>query len=426
MYILYGFVISLFMMTNHGIFNVGSITPPAFVSVIMLVVLLLKIINGKRVKFNHPALYFLIFLIIWSILSLILNLTIFFSNIPAEAHSYPWATGLNSTYLRGVSFLVRLFLCFIVIQFIIIYINTREKYLRITYFLLLISFIVNIYLFLQVFIFVLFKLSIGFIYFDSQLFRIGGYFGEPSLTASLLIGNLFINHYAIKSGVLKDFISTRKLRINQIVSFIAFIFTFSTSFLVGFFIIFLIIELNDKKIAYKVLLFIVVFLIIYLIPPLKETIITKLLGEGLGDNPRTLSWISGLLIFKDNFILGVGLGNSVFFMSTIMAEIWPFLSDNDNYLLHIQHRFPPLNSHIQIMSELGLVGISLILCIFYILFKSRLKEDNKNKALVNSGYGGTICAYLIAMNGVPDYYYMNYFIFVIAMYIAGLRLFNRA
>lgn len=233
------FVFSTFIISNDDTFKIASMNASSIVSMLMVGAFILEgFVKGQLVLQKYPLQKPLFLLFLWALVSLLISKIGFSRAIPDEAYSYVWATGLNSPDWRGISFLLRLFFSIFAIDFIISNINTEEEYFRIINYFLVAYFLVCIVVVGQMILFYVFKISIGHVfsetrYIDSELadysesIRFGGYVGEPSSLAALLVSGYFPLIALIMKRHAGVWFSRSYLRIMFIISTIGLLFTFS-------------------------------------------------------------------------------------------------------------------------------------------------------------------------------------------------------
>lgn len=420
------FVFSIFLVSNFDTFKFLSINYSSIVSMLMLIYFIIDgFVRKKLVLHKHPTQNILFFLFIWASISLLIAKMFPSKAVPDEVYLYDWASGLNSPDFRGISFLARLGLSIFAIEFIITNINTKAKYLSVVNWFILAYSVMCTYILIQICLHLFLNVDIGYSAYHAQYYRAGGYVGEPSTLAGLLGGGYFIILSVVGRRFHGIWFSKNYLRFIFVVSTVELLFTLSTAWLIGILIVFLIRAnryLSKKKL---ISLFAIIIGIVYF-TPLKEAVFVKAYAEGTGSNPRVYSWMAGIAIFLNNIITGVGIGQSVFFMPINMQKIWDVLFNRNEYLEMISFRFPPLNTYIQWMAELGVVFLVIFLYVFYTLFRYRKVIDIKHYPLVGLGFGGGLIVYLIAMNAIPDYFYVGYFNFLFAMYLSGTIIFRES
>ena len=87
-------------------------------------------------------------------------------------------------------------------------------------------------------------------------------------------------------------------------------------------------------------------------------------------------------------------------------------------------RFPPSNTYIQWAAETGIIGLLILAYLFYSVVVSIKNLPNcDHKFLVKFGFGGALLAFVIGISAVPDQLYLGGINFVLAMYIAGIKIF---
>ena len=149
---------------------------------------------------------------------------------------------------------------------------------------------------------------------------------------------------------------------------------------------------------------------------------------------RSVSWLIGYLIISSNIFAGVGLGHSPFyaenFLNIIFNDSTYSLSSkvyNHILLTATYGRYPPMNTYIQWVSELGIIGLILLLYFIFvsIQYGRKSKYINKYSYLIKTGLGSTLFTILIAINATPDCFYIGHINFIYAMYIVGIKLNNK-
>lgn len=353
------FLISIYPMT----FFFGSAVLNTCV-VLLDIIFIIEILRKRHFKFfNNTAFYSLIFL--WTVL--IINL--FFFSID-----------FNNSFFRTVGFIRFILFVFAIIYFLNVS-NFRFK-----------KFILGSW----TIIFLITSLDLLFeIYFGKNIFgyssympgRLAGFFNDE-----LIMGHYYYGFVLIILSFLYEFLKNensiliKKLNfkiINQnLIYFFIFIFLI-ISMLIGeranfikcFTIVFIFtLLLNKKHIKKKIILIssivLIFFLLIFNNQQYKVRFVTQLLMP-LTNNP--IKYISsssywdhysaGINIYKENKLFGVGLKNYRIFIK------------DKNYKNPSYH---PHQSHIEILSELGLVGYLAFLFFFIINIKNSISYKNFN------------------------------------------------
>ncbi|HYT02132.1 MAG TPA: hypothetical protein VEL70_04415, partial [Candidatus Acidoferrum sp.] len=256
----FAYVVSIFLVANFEGLKLFSIGVSSMVSALMLFYSFIKGCLTKRfVLYTHPGQKLLFMVMLWAAISLYLTKILPSKAIPDEVSSYPWTTGLNSSTLRGFSFLVRLFLSLFAIEFIIVAIDTKKKYFQVINCFLVLYSLVCCFIVAQILLYALLKVSIGYIYYDSSLFRVGGYVGEPSLMACILAGGYFLVLGVLKSKLDEIIFSHKHLKLLLAVATIDLFFTFSSAWLIGVFVVFLFVSRNYFSKKQLIVLLTIVF-----------------------------------------------------------------------------------------------------------------------------------------------------------------------
>jgi len=421
------FVASTFLLSTGDTLKIVSINASSIVSMLMVVVFLLDgSVKGKFALKRHPLQKTLLLLFLWAVISLLIAKIDPSKALPTEAYSYKWATGLNSPDWRGFSFLFRLFLAIFAIEFIITNVNTREKFFRIVNITILFYSIVCFFGLMQIILFGLFNIKIGKIIITPGLenyFRIGGYVGEPQTFGLILISGYFILLATIKNQCKEIWFSRQFLKVVFVIATITLIFTFSVSMIVAVLSGLAIASIKYfRKKEIIIGLIICVTLVVSFYEVFNATIFRKLLHEPFTINERTITWLIGYKIIKDNPLTGIGIGqaplvNSVYIPDTVR-------SGYGHILFFDVYRQPPMNTYIEWTAETGLIGGMFLLFLFYKTYKLKAGKQNNFSKFVKFSYGTTLIALAIAANSSSGNFYVGLFILTFAMYIRGI-LFSR-
>jgi len=421
------FVFSTFLLSTDDTLKIYSMNASSIVSMLMVVVFLLDgFAKGKFVLKRHPVQKALYLLFLWAAISLLISKIDPSKAIPTEAYFYKWTKGLNSPDWRGFSFLFRLFLSIVAIEFIITNVNTRKKFFRVVNITILFYSIVCFFGLMQIVLFGLFDIKIGKIIITPGLedyFRIGGYVGEPQTFGMILISGYFLLLDAIKNQYKKVLFSRRFLKVVFVIATINLIFTRSVSMIVAvlFGLAFAFIKYNRKK-EIIISLIICITLVISFYEVFNTTVFTKLTGELSTINERTITWLIGYEIIKDNPLTGIGIGQSPLVNSAYIPDT--ISSGFKSILFFDVFRQPPMNTYIEWIAETGLIGGMLLLFIFYKTYKIKSDEQNNFSKFVKFSYGTTLIALAIAANSSGGNFYTGLFGLTFAMYIRGMTIKN--
>lgn len=425
------FVFSIFIASAIRIADFINVS--AIISMIMLIIFLSDgLLKNKFVFLRYPLQKPLFLLFFWAIFSLLITKIYSAKVIPDEAYNYVWARGLSSPYLRGISFLARLFLSIFTINFIIENVDTEKKYFKVLNYYLLFYSLLCFYMLAQIVLYVVFQISIGHLRPSAieDSFRIGGHVGESSVLGSLIVSGYFVLIAISIKRYDAIWFSKFFLRVLLIISTVTLISTHSAAWIIALLISLFIVgsrHLNNRR-NLIIIVGAVALGFIFYIPFLQQAVFLRAIGEVSSYNVRTYSWIAGLCIFLDNIITGIGIGQSVFFMPVYLAKIENKYTDPEEFsTLFLASRFPPMNNYIQWMAETGIVGLLLLFYIIYVVYKYNKKVSKlKFQYIVKFGFGGGLMATLIAINAEPDVIYTGFFSFLTSMYVSGNRIFGES
>ncbi len=436
-------ILFLFSIVLVSSITVASMTTSAMVAMLMVVLFILNgFIKGKFILIQHPVQKPLLLLLLWALVSLLLSELLTSKALPSaeELNIYKWITGLNSPQVRGIAFLFRLFLSIFAIQYIVMYVNSEIKYIKVVNYYLLAYSMVCVYVIIQISLFIFFGIEVGAIYDN---FRFGGFIGEPSTLAGLLVSGYFLILSLLIKTNKSIWYSISFLKCIIIIATIDLLFTFSAAWIPSAIIAFVLTGrkyLGGKKLIYlltAVLLLSIIFHEAFYLSVIKKSmdpLINVINAIDVGSaystegyfmfNSRIATMISGIKIFLNNPISGIGIGKSPFFMPLQMINDFGYEARFYSEAYY-SSRIPPLNTYIQWMAETGIIGLAILIYIIYSLYKQSKRINNASyKHLINFGFGGALIAVAIAINAIPDYLYVGYINFLIAMYITGIKLFG--
>ncbi|MTI59428.1 MAG: hypothetical protein FH762_05455 [Firmicutes bacterium] len=242
----------------------------------------------------------------------------------------------------------------------------RDKVLNIWKFTFIIQ---GIYIILQ-FLFG----SFGFedIFFGINFFRglprPAIWFYEPSYAATYF--SIYFSLYLYLYFNYKD----RESRNNLLFSFLIIVCLTSTtgflSIIISFIILFLFVSTVKlkKKVIFSVnfsILLVLFLLLVYKVSPgIYQMLIGRLFSEGLrqASGNRIVEWNTAFSVFKDNWLIGVG---------------------PSAYQKYLGELFPPTNVTLEIMANLGLLGlITFLLFICKILLSGFIKTRNLGRYMI--------------------------------------------
>ncbi|MDO8303080.1 MAG: hypothetical protein Q7T18_07555 [Sedimentisphaerales bacterium] len=417
------FVVSVFFLSSDNTLKLFSVQASSLVAIGMLYIFVIEgLVTGRFRLKSHPLQGPLFLLLIWALLSLVLSWMDPSKIVPETVYGYAWTKGANSPAVRGVSFLIRLFLSVFAIEFIISSVDTKAKFFKVLNTFIIFYAAACAYGVVQVLLYSVFNYKFGNIVFIPH-FRIGGYVGEPQTYGILLISGFFPVIAAINSESDGIWFSRRALKGILVMAMTSLLFSFSVSMLLSVVVTLL---MFSAKIRKRTLLFFllgagtVIFLFYDFI---KAAIFLKLLGEISTINIRTLTWILGYNMFAANPLSGVGIGNSPLLAESVAATL--------NYRFAVLDfsalRVTTLNTYLEWGAETGAVGLVIL---GYIAVKSwrmgRVRGGGEEFRLVKFAFGGTLVALCVSANSYGGALYLGCVALALAMFVSGVMLFNRS
>ena len=435
-------ILFLFSIVLVSSITVASMQTSAMVAMLMVVVFILNgFIKGKFILTQHPVQKPLFLLLLWALVSLLLSELLTSKALPSteQLSVYEWITGMNSPQFRGIVFLFRLFLSIFAIEYIVLHVNSESKFFKVLNYFLLAYSAVYIYVIVQIILFIFFSIEVGSI---TPNRRFGGFIGEPGTLAGLLVSGYFLIFSCLIKKNQSIWFSIFSLKCIFIIATIDLLFTFSAAWIPSAILAFFL--TGRKYLSGKILISLLVavlLLTIILYEAFYSLVIMKSMGplfniigfmeagssySSEGNfifSSRMATVIAGIKIFMNHPISGVGIGKSPFFIPVQMISDFgyerSFYSEG-----FYRARIPPMNTYIQWMAETGIIGLAILLCIICSLYKHGQEIKGTYKHLINFGFGGALIAAAIAINAIPDYLYVGYINFLIAMYITGIKLFG--
>lgn len=431
MALIYLYVFSVYLISNNAFFKVfSSIGLGSMLSAVMFFCWtingLLK--GGMLVLKRHPGQAILAGMFVSAFLSVLISKIDPSKAVPLEVFSYDWVKGLNAPELRGWVFLARFFLAVFSIQFLISWVKTPDRFLKVSRLIIFLHSVLCVYLTAQIILKVFFHIDIGYTFplVGGFGFRIGGYVGEPGTLSVLLVCGYFLVFSALRHAVPNLGYKRWFLFFIFALSNVCLFFTFSTAFIIGVYGS-LMVCLNTKNHRKKLLVFLFMMLIFggLFVDLIQQVIIGKVRGEVFSLGYRSVTWIAGLKMLLENPLFGVGLGQAPFLMgayapSAIIAEL---------LLGYKTVRVPPMNMYIEWAAETGLIGLALLVGLMvriYLAARAAGREGVDILRFSNTAYGGALFAYLIGFNAGPGNMYIGMFHLTLAMCIAGLNIFRES
>ncbi|OGQ63488.1 MAG: hypothetical protein A3I81_05650 [Deltaproteobacteria bacterium RIFCSPLOWO2_02_FULL_55_12] len=404
----------------------------SLVAMVMFVVFIMNsLLRGRFTLANHQVQKGMCALFIWAAVSLFLSKIDPAKAFPSDVYSYAWASGLSSPGMRGYSFLIRLFLSMMAINFIIDAVNTERRFFKALNFFLLFYFAVCLYVLAQYLLLVLLGVQIGELRPSAMetLTRTGGYIGESSNLAGLLVSGFFLTVAFAARRHARIWFPRWVLMAMCAAAIVGIISTYSAAWILSAMLAAAVAGakyLGRKELSVIAVCAIAVVAVFH--AEIYETVFRKTFIQFSYINVRSASWTAGLAIFLDNIQTGVGIGQSVFFAPTYLRDIAVnyFIVPETFLSLFLASRFPPMNTYIQWMAETGTVGLALLIYVFYLVYRSGARISRPEHTLiVKFGLGAALMATVVAANAAPDYLYVGFLNFLASMYVAGGRLFAR-
>jgi len=152
-----------------------------------------------------------------------------------------------------------------------------------------------------------------------------------------------------------------------------------------------------------------------------DHVVIKAITEPFNINERTITWLSGLSMFYNNIISGVGIGQSPLVISMYIPEE---LKIFDNLLFYDTYRQPPMNTFIEWAAETGAVGLALLALVIVRMYKhGKSKINSGDSKFIYFACGGGLVALLISFNSSSGNIYSGFFTLIISLYLAGFNLY---
>jgi Lipid A core - O-antigen ligase and related enzymes len=199
-------------------------------------------------------------------------------------------------------------------------------------------------------------------YSEGQFYGVRAYstFVNPNYWGAFLNLILFIYIFRLKQA--KD-IERKICWLIISLGLVNLVLTFTMGSWISFIIVSaaLLARRRKKLIILAALLLLMVVVVLALIPPTRQAVLSLIKLKTWTGNERIRLWITGLLMFKDHPVIGVGSGNYlVRYIDYIKAYPYLYLG-RDAYSVH--------NSYIKVMAETGLLGITAFLFVLVNLIR---------------------------------------------------------
>ncbi|MFQ5736844.1 MAG: O-antigen ligase family protein [Thermodesulfobacteriota bacterium] len=417
------FVLSVFLMTNDNTLKLSSVHLSSLVSLLMLGFFIVEgLVRRELTLVRHPLQAPLFLLLLWALATLLISWLSPSKAAPEGVYGYVWTRGLNAPGLRGIAFLIRMLLSIFAIEFVVSGLDTRDRFFRAVNAFIVVYAFVCLFGTLQVLLHFLVHIDIGNI-ITYPNFRIGGYVGEPQTYGILLVSGLFLVIAAVKSKSERIRVPGRVLKAVLLMAIFDLIFTFSVSMLVSVLAALLVFGKEMRRRTMLIWGVAASVLVVIFHNAVNSIILNKLMSEALTVNSRTLTWKVGLRMFRDNLLTGVGVGHSPLFSEKVSNSLNFRFASLDFYTFRVNI----LNTYIEWAAETGLIGLAILVWLVYSAWRLGRARGNSTQEyrFVRLAFGGGLIAISVSANSYGGAFYIGAMNLVLAMYVAGMRLFNR-
>lgn len=168
--------------------------------------------------------------------------------------------------------------------------------------------------------------------------------------------------------------------------------TFSREGWIGYVIGFAVLALIYNK---KLLYFLIILPFSLLIGSIRERILSSFDFTVYYNMSRIKLWLTGLVMIRDNPILGVGMGNSIYWYDRVTDRYHELRAGFTQYPLH--------NTYIKVEAETGILGILSFLAMLYYIISRTLRIHKLAENPILKGISG---GFFVSMVG---YLFMNFF-----------------
>lgn len=160
----------------------------------------------------------------------------------------------------------------------------------------------------------------------------------------------------------------------------------------------------------KLLLLLPVLGVAGLLTPFIRGRILSIFANGSSVSSRVILWKTGLLMFKDHILFGVGNGNYLARYLEYVTKYPDLYLGRDQFTVH--------NSYIKMLAELGLIGGILFVLIYLTLvwITFRIYRDSRSYKIIALGFLGFWGAYLFQnfLNNLMFIPQLNVFVWIIS------------
>lgn len=130
--------------------------------------------------------------------------------------------------------------------------------------------------------------------------------------------------------------------------------------------------------------------------------------------PRFSAWVAGINLFKDNPLIGVGLGNSTLFFPNYVPNWGLVAGEVQDWLSEDNPSKPnPKNMIIRLLSETGIIGAFLFVFFIYLHFRIIKSDDMYIKVLKMTSLVALAINYLsVDTFALPNEWFLMAFVFL--------------
>ncbi len=417
------FTASVFLMSNDSTLKLSGVHLSSLTGLFMFGFFSIDgLARGEFVLKRHPLQLSLFILFAWAALSLLFSWMAPSKMVPEAAYGYAWARGANGPSVRGVAFLIRLFLSVFAIEFLISSIDTPKRYFTVFNGTIVLYALACLFGAMQVFSHFALGVDVGNVVTYPN-FRIGGYVGEPQTYGILLVSGLFPVIAAIKGECEGVWFRKRTLKAVLFIALTDLVFTFSVSMLVAVVATLIVFNREIRKRTLIIGALAAAILVVVFYSTVHAILVNKLMSEALTMNSRTLTWAIGYSAMMEHYIAGVGIGQLPLFSEAISNSMNLSFASLDFYTVRVN----TLNTYLEWGAETGAVGLVIL---GYIAVKAwrmgGARCGGEEFRLVKFAFGGTLVALCVSANSYGGALYLGCVALALAMFVSGMMLFNRS
>ena len=401
------FTASVFLMSNDSTLKLSGVHLSSLTGLLMFGFFSIEgLVRGEFVLKKHPLQFPLFLLFAWAALSLLFSLMAPSKMVPEAAYGYAWARGVNGPSVRGVAFLIRLFLSVFAIEFLVSSIDSSKRYFTVFNTLIIFYALACLFGVTQVFSHFALGVDIGNVVTYPN-FRIGGYVGEPQTFGILIVSGLFPVIAAIKGEFEWVWFKRRTLKALLFIVVVT-LFVFSG-------------EIRKRTLLIYAIAAAALVVVFY--SSVHAILMNKLMSEALTVNSRTLTWAIGYSAMMEHYIAGVGIGQLPLFSESISNSMNLSFVSLDFYSVRVN----TLNTYLEWGAETGAAGLLIIAWIAVRAWRTgRARGKSEEFRLVKFAFGGSLVALCVSANSYGGAFYLGCVALALAMYVSGMMLFNKS